>query len=55
MAKYSIEATRTHFYTVEVEANDEMDAISKLDDWLAEDFEDYETNAQWDFDATEVE
>lgn len=55
MAKFTIEATRTHWYTVEVEATDEMDAISQLDDWMADDFEAYETNAQWNFEATEEE
>lgn len=53
MATYTIEATRIHYYTIEVEATDEMDAIGKLDEWMAEDFEEYETNAEWRFDATE--
>jgi hypothetical protein len=55
MAKYKVTATRTHWYEVEVEADSEMDAIKSLDDWIADDFEDYETNAQWDFEADKEE
>ena len=55
MPKFIIEATRTHWYTVEVEAEDEDAAYHELDDWISDDFEPYETNAQWDFDITEME
>ena len=55
MPKFIIEATRTHWYTVEVEAEDEDEAYTSLDDWIADDFEPYETNAQWDFEITEME
>ena len=55
MPKFIIEATRTHWYTIEVEAVDEDDAYHKLDDWISDDFEPFETNAQWDFDITEME
>lgn len=55
MPKFDIHATRTHFYTVQVEAEDWHSAKAYLDDWIADDFEDYETNAQWDFDVEEVE
>ena len=51
MAKFIVRATLTKDYEVEVEANDEMDAIKKLDDWIADDFEDYEVGARWDFEA----
>jgi phosphotransferase system HPr-like phosphotransfer protein len=51
MAKFIVKATLTKDYEVEVEANDEMDAIKKLDDWIADDFEDYEVGARWDFEA----
>ena len=49
MAKFIVRATLTKDYEVEVEANDEMDAIKKLDDWIADDFEDFEVGARWDF------
>jgi hypothetical protein len=51
MAKFIVRATLTKDYEVEVEANDEMDAIKKLDDWIADDFEDFEVGARWDFEA----
>lgn len=51
MAKFIVKATLTKDYEVEVEANDEMDAIKQLDDWIADDFEDYEVGARWDFEA----
>lgn len=55
MTKYVIEATRTHYYTVEVEAENELDAMSRLDDWIADDFEPYQTSANWEFDINEKE
>lgn len=51
MAKFIVKATLTKDYEVEVEANDEMDAIKKLDDWISDDFEKYEVGARWDFEA----
>ena len=47
MAKYIVTATLTKTYEVEVDALDPMDAIKQLDDWIADDFEDYETDASW--------
>jgi hypothetical protein len=51
MTKMIVRATLTKHYEVEVEAEDGMDAIKKLDDWIADDFEDYEVGARWDFEA----
>jgi len=51
MTKFIVRATLTKDYEVEVEATDEMDAIKKLDDWIADDFEDFEVGARWDFEA----
>lgn len=51
MKKFTVKATLTKYYEVEVEATDEEDAIAKLDDWIADDFEDYEVGAKWDFEA----
>lgn len=52
MGNYKIYATLTREYVVEVgEAQDEDDAIKKLDEWISDDFEDYEINAKWDFVA----
>lgn len=55
MPMFTIEATRTHWYEVEVEALNEEDAYRQLDEWIADDFEEYETNAQWEFNITEKE
>lgn len=51
MAKFIVTATSTKVYEVEVEAEDEMAAIKSLDDWIADDFEEYEVDARWDFEA----
>lgn len=50
--KFVVKATLTKYYEVPIEAKSEMDAIKKLDDWIADDFEDYEVGARWDFVAT---
>jgi hypothetical protein len=51
MAKFTVMATLTKDYEVEVEAEDAMKAIESLDDWIADDFEDFEVGARWDFKA----
>lgn len=51
MPKYTIEAVRTHWYEVEVEAPDELSAYAELDDWISDDFEPFETGATWEFNA----
>jgi hypothetical protein len=44
-------AVLTKYYEVEVEADDPSAAIAALDDWIADDFEEFETGAKWDFEA----
>lgn len=51
MPKYTVTAILTKTYQIEVEADDEMKAIESLDDWIADDFEDYETDALWTMEA----
>ena len=51
MAKYIVEATLTKHYEVPVEAEDAMKAIESLDEWISDDFEDFEVGAKWDFEA----
>lgn len=53
MPKFRIEAQRSHWYVVEIEATDEDAALAELDDWIADDFEPYETKAQWDIEVIE--
>jgi len=55
MTKYIIQAVRTHWYEVEVDAVDELSAYAELDDWISDDFEPFETDAQWEFSATTKE
>jgi hypothetical protein len=51
MPKYIVNAVLTKTYEIEVEAADAASAIATLDDWIADDFEDYETSAQWIMEA----
>lgn len=51
MLKYTVTATLTRNYEVEVHANDPAQAIEKLDDWMAEDFEPFEVTAKWELEA----
>ena len=51
MTKFIIDAKRVHWYTVELEAVDEDTALEEVRDWIAEDFEEYETRAEWNFDV----
>jgi hypothetical protein len=51
MSKFKIEAKRTIWYEVEIDADDELDALAELDEWIADDFEDYETNGSWEFEV----
>lgn len=52
MEKFVVRATSTKYYEVEVEAEDEADAIAQLDDWIEDDFtEDLQVGAKWDFEA----
>jgi hypothetical protein len=52
MAKFTVRATLTKDYEVEVEASDAGEAIANLDDWIADDFENFEVGARWDFEAS---
>jgi hypothetical protein len=51
MATYTITATLTKTYEVKVEAADSAAAIAALNDWIADDFEQFETGAQWVMEA----
>jgi hypothetical protein len=55
MPKFKIEAKRTTWYEVEVEAEDEASAYAELDDWIIDDFENYETAGSWEFEVIEEE
>jgi hypothetical protein len=54
MTKHLVVATLTKEYEISVEAENPEDAIASLDDWIADDFEEFETGARWDFLAVEI-
>jgi hypothetical protein len=49
--KYTVYATQTKNYEIEVEAADESAAIASLDDWIETDFEDFEVTGGWEMVA----
>ena len=55
MTKFKIEAKRTSWYEVEVEAEDEASAYAQLDNWISDDFEEFETGGLWEFEVIEEE
>jgi hypothetical protein len=55
MTKYVIEAKSTKWFEVEVEAEDELSAYAQLDDWISDDFEEFETGGLWEFEVIETD
>ena len=51
MGKWIVVATRTSEYEIDIEAADEQEALSKLDNWISDDFEPYIIQNTWDFDV----
>ena len=51
LSEYTITAKLLNTYEIKVMATDEVAALESLDEWVAEDFEDFKTNQQWDFEA----
>ena len=49
--KFIVTAKLTNTYKIEVMATDAAAAIDSLDEWIAEDFENYLVNAQWDMET----
>jgi hypothetical protein len=49
--KYTITAKQIKHYEIEVEATDPASAIDSLDDWIAEDFENFQVNGKWELEA----
>lgn len=49
--KYTVTAVQTTTYEIEVEAIDPAAAIDALDDWIAEDFEDFKVDGKWELEA----
>ena len=55
MRKYLITATVQIEYLVPVEAESEDAAYQALDEWIDDDFKQYQTDAVWDFEVQEDE
>jgi hypothetical protein len=51
MPKYTVSATQTKEYEVEVEADDPASALAQLDEWIEDDFEEFKVNAHWELEA----
>jgi hypothetical protein len=51
LIKFVITAKLLNTYEIEVMATDAAAAIASLDEWVAEDFEDYLENQQWDMET----
>lgn len=49
--KYTITATQTKVYEIEVEAIDASSAIDSLNDWIEDDFEDFKVDGKWELEA----
>jgi phosphotransferase system HPr-like phosphotransfer protein len=49
MPKFTVHATLTKKYEIEVVATDESQAIAALDEWIADDFDDFEVSVGWEF------
>lgn len=54
MADYLIKAQLTKWFEIGVVADSESDAIDKVSDWIDDDFDEFNVNAQWDFEAMEM-
>ena len=51
MPVFTITATQTKTFEIKVEAADPAAAIEMLDEWIEDDFEDFETAASWKMEA----
>jgi hypothetical protein len=52
MPNYTIVATRTTEYEIDaVDFPDEQAALASLNDWIADDFEEYAVQGTWDFEV----
>ena len=51
LIEYTVTATLLNTYEIKVMATDPGEALASLDEWNAEDFEDYLQNQRWDMEA----
>lgn len=55
MPKFVVMATLEKEFAIHLEADNEQEALQQLDDWIADDFDDFVINSKWDFDVLENE
>jgi hypothetical protein len=53
MSAYLVRATQVIVYEVVVDADNEDKAIASLDEWIAEDFANYQVDSSWQLTAEE--
>lgn len=53
MSKYVVEVNRHYTYEIEIEADDEMEAIEHARDYDIEDLEPHETDAYFNYEISE--
>ena len=51
MPKFTVYATQTKNFEIEVFATDEMAAIKSIDEWIEDDFEEFEVTGGWKMEA----
>lgn len=51
MPKYVVEVTQIHRYEVVVESGDEYDALEVVREYDADELEQFEVDARWDFEV----
>lgn len=53
MPKYKIQATLTRTYELTLDGDNELKAWEQTYDWISDDFDEYETDAVWDWNVLE--
>lgn len=49
--KYVVHATQTKEFEVPVEALNAAEALAKVENWIQDDFEDFQTQAEWSMEV----
>lgn len=49
--KYVVHATQTKEFEVPVEALNAAEALEKVQNWIQDDFEEFQTHAEWSMDV----
>ena len=49
--KFVVQATQTKHFEIPVEATNAAEAQAKIEDWIEDDFEDFQTQAEWQIEV----